>query len=86
MCVCERVCNSKKSCIRCSSVHSEVTDFVIKTVTGVHFLSHRWRIQFGGEPRETRREMKCERATRALSNGLMAGVCYVKLAVGVIAL
>lgn len=30
--------------------------------------------------------MKHERATHALSNGLMAGVCYVKLDVGVITL
>lgn len=43
-------------------------------------LCHRWKTQFGGEPRETKRETKCERAMHALSNGLMAGVCYVKLA------
>ncbi len=54
----------------------------LKRVTRVDFLSHRWRIQFGGEPRETRREMKHERAMHALSNGPMAGVCYVTLAVG----
>lgn len=36
---------------------------------------HRWKIQFGGEPKETRREMKRGRATHVLSNGLMAGMC-----------
>lgn len=35
----------------------------------------RWKIQFGGEPKRMRREMKCERATHVLWNGLMAGVC-----------
>lgn len=35
---------------------------------------HRWKIQFDGEPKGTRKETKRERATRALSSGLMAGV------------
>lgn len=49
-------------------------------------VSHRWKIQFGGESRKMRREMKRERATHALLNGLMAGVCYIKLDIMVIAL
>lgn len=36
----------------------------------------RWKIRSGGEPKGMRRETKHERATPALSNGLMEGVCY----------
>lgn len=36
---------------------------------------HRWKTQFAGEPKGTRRETKCERATHESSNGRMAGVC-----------
>lgn len=56
-----------------------MTDFDFEVA---HFSlpsSHRWRIQSGGERRETRRGLKHERAMRALSNGPMAGVYYVKL-------
>lgn len=49
------------------------------------YLSHiylicffRWKIRSGGEPDGTRREMKRERATHALSSGLTAGtVCSI---------
>lgn len=49
-------------------------------------VSHRWKIQFVGESREMRREMKHERAMHALLNGLMAGVRYIKLDIMVIAM
>lgn len=39
----------------------------------------RWKIQFGGGPDGTRREMKHERATHALSSGLMAGTACIGL-------
>lgn len=40
---------------------------------------HRWKIQFAGEPKGMRREMKRERATHVSSNGRMAGVCVCEI-------
>lgn len=45
---------------------------------GILPSSHRWKTPSGGEQRETRRETKHERAMRASSSGLTAGVCYRK--------